>query len=112
LQAAARALTLGRPRRRNDGGASNDDQWLGWVMRVDDRALRTAAQDLLRQVMRARPVVGLAQHLIDAHPESVAFLVEVRVSSQGPIGSMVLLDHASSDQQEVLWDSQLVAAEA
>jgi hypothetical protein len=68
---------------------------------VDDRILQAAALDLLKQAKRERPTIRLAAHLIDNSP-GAAFVVEVRIPKEGPISSMIVLDHAASTEQQIL----------
>jgi hypothetical protein len=76
---------------------------------IDDRELRDAAERLLRAVRRARPVVQLAQHVVDGSEGAATFLVECRIGSAGAIGSTIVLDSSGTNEQPILWCSLLDA---
>ena len=58
---------------------------------IDDTALRREAERLVRQLQQQLPTIALAQHVIDSS-QSCSFVVEVKITSAGPVASTVLLD--------------------
>jgi hypothetical protein len=64
---------------------------------IDDTALRTAAQQLLRAARQAMPGVNWAAQVIES--ERGFFVVEIAVDSIGPITTTILLDLGGPEQK-------------
>jgi hypothetical protein len=71
---------------------------------IDDRALRHEATRLLQAIQRERPAVAMAAHALDNSP-SLAFVLEVRISTDGPTECSLVLDHPAHQEQTVMWMS-------
>jgi hypothetical protein len=64
---------------------------------IDDSALRTAAQQLLRAARRSMPGVDWAAQVVES--DHGFFVVEVAVDSSGPLTTTILLDLGGSEQK-------------
>jgi hypothetical protein len=63
---------------------------------IDDSALRTAAQQLLRAARRSMPGVDWAAQIVES--EHGYFVVEVAVDADGPMQTTILLDLGGPEQ--------------
>jgi hypothetical protein len=68
---------------------------------IDDTALRTAAQQLLRAARAQVPAVLMATHVMERHPRQFSLICEVIVDADGPKSTSIILDDGT-DHQRVL----------
>ena len=59
----------------------------------------------MRQLQQQRPTIVLAQHVIDSS-QSCSFVVEVKITSAGPVASTVLLDMSDVTEQQILFSTE------
>jgi hypothetical protein len=73
---------------------------------IDDRELRLTAAGWLHQLKRTNPTVALACSYINDTP-NLALLVEVRITSAGPVSTAVILDRTNDPEQQVIYRNNI-----